>query len=184
MADDGLPEQICHTCFAQLNKTLKFIQKCRDSDTVLRQKTPTPNNDNKITLNTINSITFSSVSSSNSTEEIILKTDPGVDKNKQSEQHNQKNLTKCQTNNKHTCPQCNKELKTYSSLKYHLQLHSDKNTYLCSQCGASFKTKNSYDGHMATHESENPHECDICGKRYRQAASLRNHKMTHTGNKL
>lgn len=83
-----------------------------------------------------------------------------------------------------TCNVCNKTLSNVSSMKYHMQLHSDATPFLCSECGQGFKTRNAYDGHMMTHLQTNPNECTFCGKTYRQSASLRSHMLTHTGEKV
>lgn len=80
------------------------------------------------------------------------------------------------------CDICGKLLSNYSSLKYHMQLHSDKTPFECSDCGEKFKTRNAYDGHRTTH-MQNVNKCEICNKTYRQPASLRNHMLKHENKK-
>lgn len=80
------------------------------------------------------------------------------------------------------CDICGKLLSNYSSLKYHMQLHSDKTPFECTDCGEKFKTRNAYDGHRTTH-MENVNKCEICNKTYRQPASLRSHMLKHEDKK-
>lgn len=52
--------------------------------------------------------------------------------------HRSRRRSKNGDNHSLTCPKCGKTLSNYSSLKYHMQLHSEATPFLCSECGEGY----------------------------------------------
>lgn len=64
------------------------------------------------------------------------------------------------------CKFCYKVLKTYSSLRKHLPLHSFKRPYKCSICSIAFKRKSHLKDHFTTHASDKTYTCDFCNQSF------------------
>lgn len=89
--------------------------------------------------------------------------------------------------NKHTfaepfpCEVCHDKFPTPSSLKKHMNNHSDERKYICSFCNAGFVTASGLKIHKRLHTGEKPFECKFCGNRFSDNSTRVQHQRLHTG---
>ncbi|XP_017779362.1 PREDICTED: zinc finger protein 99-like isoform X2 [Nicrophorus vespilloides] len=92
------------------------------------------------------------------------------------------------------CPLCTF---TYpkSSLRYHIQNHTNEKSYRCDVCGAKFARKSHWKAHLKIHEDpkreyrsptdgrtrEHSYLCAICGVHFNKNSTLQKHMLVHTG---
>ena len=81
----------------------------------------------------------------------------------------------------YTCQYCGKVLKHPSSLKIHERQHTGQNMSRCSVCGAEFTCNSTLKAHMESH-SDIKQLCPVCGK-YFKRMSFRHHLLTHDNDK-
>ena len=85
-------------------------------------------------------------------------------------------------NIRHTCAQCGKSYKLYSSLKRHIYEHQTKR-YYCKKCGATFRFTSELKTHMAEHNRTKRFKCKICGMSYQLKNGLTRHMSKHSARK-
>ncbi|XP_015834146.1 gastrula zinc finger protein XlCGF57.1 isoform X27 [Tribolium castaneum] len=81
------------------------------------------------------------------------------------------------------CTICQKTYKSILILNRHMKTHIDVAQSRCEFCQKFFKTPNSLRKHVKKLHQGERHLCDICGKSLTSAASLRDHTLIHTGEK-
>jgi KRAB domain-containing zinc finger protein len=86
----------------------------------------------------------------------------------------------------HTCHICNKQLKTSSSLGYHIKMvHSDERPHECPYegCDKAYKTKYDLRVHKnRIHKRKKPFACEICGKAFTVQYDVTKHvRWVHEG---
>lgn len=75
------------------------------------------------------------------------------------------------------CTCCNKVLKSKSTLKEHMWIHTDHRRFICDICGMRFKRTSNYHGHMKSHQ-EKKFQCQLCGNFFLRKRYLAVHEQT------
>ncbi|XP_068815820.1 histone H4 transcription factor-like [Struthio camelus] len=85
--------------------------------------------------------------------------------------------------NRVTCPLCDMECTSVSSLKAHIRFrHCDERPFCCHLCDSGFKNAYDLHKHVETHNDSDAHSCDVegCGFTSRTLQALRQHyKRAH-----
>ncbi|XP_063696263.1 zinc finger protein OZF-like [Culicoides brevitarsis] len=199
--DDGLGQYMCLKCALKLIKACTFRRDCLKSYKALKirngeefensrmNKTSSftkrhidaiHQNIEKIDIDEKESILFEPLGCNDFEELHELEDISTQAKNGETLEFQEYKQKKTKHADSYKCKICSKILGKLSSLKYHMDIHSEKAKYECTECHEKFKTKNAFLGHMATHNGL--FACDLCNKSYRQAASLKNHKLSHNPN--
>lgn len=89
--------------------------------------------------------------------------------------------SKCGTEKKHKCSECNSLYLTQASLNAHMIKHVGEKSHLCNYCGASFLNKGQLKVHERMHTGEKPYKCNQCDKAFAHRESLITHSTTHSG---
>ena len=80
------------------------------------------------------------------------------------------------------CPQCDRILKTKSSLKNHIKVVHDDQTVTCDQCGKTVRNNEALKHHMRMYHVEKRFVCDICDFRATHQCKLDLHRLKHFPN--
>ncbi|KAK7497747.1 hypothetical protein BaRGS_00010881 [Batillaria attramentaria] len=79
------------------------------------------------------------------------------------------------------CAVCGKTFNTKSTLHAHEKnVHQNVRPYLCQQCGATFPHESSLKIHLETHSEERPYVCEECGKGFKTRLTMQRHSVVHT----
>lgn len=89
--------------------------------------------------------------------------------------------SKCGTEKKHKCSECNSLYLTQASLNAHMIKHVGEKSHLCNFCGSSFLNKGQLKVHERMHTGEKPYKCNQCDKAFAHRESLITHSTTHSG---
>lgn len=91
-------------------------------------------------------------------------------------------LTK-HSDTKHICPYCGKRFVTETSLKLHINIHTNRDTTqcICPVCGKTFHYKGGLFYHMKQHTNERKYKCEFCDKNFYTLFAKQRHVRTHTG---
>lgn len=73
------------------------------------------------------------------------------------------------------CRACKKEVNTRTSIRRHVQTHSDVRPFVCEECGQGFKVKMYLTAHMAGKHGTNYFTCNRCGKAFSWKSTLHTH---------
>lgn len=82
------------------------------------------------------------------------------------------------------CTECDKWLAHKSSLRLHMQRHTDKNSvYACQLCGTKEATRVALNEHkrLCHGIEQQQHVCQVCARNFNTTRRLREHMTTHTG---
>ncbi|OWR46885.1 zinc finger protein 135 [Danaus plexippus plexippus] len=169
--DDGLPDGICESCNDQLNNCIKFIDRCKKSDSILRNVcyNDIPSKSQTTDLNNV--CIKLEVSEIDIQEKSSLQNNTSCDKV----------LSDSNNTNKQQCFTCGKVMSSKFRLKTHLATHATEKAYICSICKKSFSILQNLNVHLRTHTGEKPFSCSTCGKTFAQSSGLTAHKRKHTG---
>ncbi|KAH8370374.1 hypothetical protein KR093_003183, partial [Drosophila rubida] len=74
------------------------------------------------------------------------------------------------------CPHCSKQMKTKTTLKIHLRLHSnEEKPFACHLCSNRYWKKTDLKNHILRHTGEKPHKCPRCSQRFLRRETLNRH---------
>jgi uncharacterized Zn-finger protein len=82
----------------------------------------------------------------------------------------------------HTCSECSKTFKTNRKLSLHKQTHGPR-AFQCQKCDKAFYRSHALAMHMLLHTGSKPFECPHCDYKCTQSGSLVTHVRTHTKEK-
>ncbi|KAL0269292.1 UNVERIFIED_CONTAM: hypothetical protein PYX00_007082 [Menopon gallinae] len=91
--------------------------------------------------------------------------------------HLERHIRKQHNDEVYQCGSCQKILKSKSTLKEHMWIHSDQRRYICAICGLQFKRTSNYHGHMKSHQGKK-FQCRICGNFFLRKRYLAVHEQT------
>ncbi|KAB0794667.1 hypothetical protein PPYR_11506 [Photinus pyralis] len=207
--DDGLPQTICRNCLTDLFRMHSFVQKCQQSDVILRY------------LRDISSKHFAEdemIKSEKTTDVFSPDQDYSISESRVrvEEERVKVSQRKCKKDlisekkgsTPYNCSTCKEAFHTYkllkahcklsqhfdirkhpctvcakvftnSKLKQHMRAHTKERPYKCKICLRGFSMSGNLKRHMMTHTGERPHVCEVCGKGFIQSTTLHNHKKTH-----
>ncbi|XP_043204038.1 zinc finger protein 628-like isoform X2 [Amphibalanus amphitrite] len=80
-----------------------------------------------------------------------------------------------------TCPYCQKQLSSSSSLQKHVQLHTNERRFRCTTCDRAFMDRRALSRHEVDHTGVRPFCCSVCGKTLLSSHALRIHQRSHLG---
>lgn len=85
-----------------------------------------------------------------------------------------------------SCPVCNKQCKSSSTLRTHEKTHSDTRPYECSACPKSFKIRGDLKRHYRIHTNERPYQCRIegCDLKFITTDNRKCHELIHQNIRL
>lgn len=107
---------------------------------------------------------------------------------KKKRKHNEKstenqNLKKQKraTNKPYSCEICGKNFSHSSTLKDHMNIHSQNKPYFCTYlgCTKSFSNGSNLNRHMRIHTGVRPYKCSVCKKKFSQSSNLKVHEKIH-----
>ncbi|XP_023348283.1 zinc finger and SCAN domain-containing protein 12 [Eurytemora carolleeae] len=83
-------------------------------------------------------------------------------------------------NKVHSCSYCTKAFKDKTSLRHHVQGHTDARPFSCKTCSKSFRRKESLQYHENTHLNIKSFICSKCAKSFKNLRDLKHHeKIIH-----
>lgn len=86
-------------------------------------------------------------------------------------------VKKQHTNEVYQCSRCQKILKSKSTLKEHMWIHTDHRRFICDICGMRFKRTSNYHGHLKSHQKKK-FQCQLCGNFFLRKRYLAVHEQT------
>uniref|UniRef100_A0A336LQT5 CSON011197 protein n=1 Tax=Culicoides sonorensis TaxID=179676 RepID=A0A336LQT5_CULSO len=205
--NDVLPQFICHDCWKEIERIVRFKQKCEESENefkrILDQFTA-EQTDALLNIKNIDElIKNEEVFSQNPKADKISRkrVEFGCDNCGQrfpSETHlkEHRDLNNCNSSLK--CEVCElnfsskKSLRRHYSSTTHISKIKDIKTetstsielpsFVCNQCSKSFSRADQLKAHAKSHEkTEEKYQCDICSKVYHLKSVLKEHILNHTG---
>lgn len=75
----------------------------------------------------------------------------------------------------YVCSTCNKQFKTYSSLKVHENVHTGLKVFICETCGKRFGGQMNLTQHRLTHVNTKQYACKLCSKVFKRSGGLSQH---------
>ena len=85
----------------------------------------------------------------------------------------------------HECEECGKVLKTYTQLRWHLELHADANAFGCDFCDYKATRPADLRKHKKNmHGEVEDYVCETCGDIFNNPASLKSHNNIHLGTQV
>ena len=75
------------------------------------------------------------------------------------------------------CDHCDKIFDNKTTLKIHVQKHSQEKNYLCALCPKRFKSRDSLRFHKRRHDGEENFGCKYCERKYVSSSALRGHVL-------
>lgn len=91
--------------------------------------------------------------------------------------HLDKHIKKQHSEEVFQCTRCQKILKSKSTLKEHMWIHTDHRRFICDICGMRFKRTSNYHGHMKSHQDKK-FQCQLCGNFFLRKRYLAVHEQT------
>ncbi|XP_044270017.1 zinc finger protein 271-like [Tribolium madens] len=205
--DDGLPDQICQTCFEMLEKSFSFKQLCKKSESVL-EKALTKNNSGQqplfsnesqekqtFTLKNHPEDCHTQESSLDSSDDLrrneifnqitdLLKNDENAADFSEGEAHIQEDFISFLDEPlppplPFQCDNCSHSFNQENDLKIHRSIHNSDLS--CLACSKKFKGRQSLKRHLKIHLTQKPHVCKICSKSFSESYALVKHLRRHSG---
>ncbi|EDS26344.1 zinc finger protein 358 [Culex quinquefasciatus] len=75
----------------------------------------------------------------------------------------------------YVCSTCNKQFKSYNSLKVHESIHTGLKAYICETCGKRFGGQMNLTQHRLTHTELRQFACKLCPKVFKRSGGLSQH---------
>lgn len=91
--------------------------------------------------------------------------------------HLEKHVKKHHNDEIYQCTRCQKILKSKSTLKEHMWIHTDHRRFICDICGMRFKRTSNYHGHLKSHQDKK-FQCQLCGNFFLRKRYLAVHEQT------
>ncbi|KAK6639477.1 hypothetical protein RUM43_007750 [Polyplax serrata] len=91
--------------------------------------------------------------------------------------HLDKHIKKQHNGEVYQCQRCQKILKSKSTLKEHMWIHTEHRRFICDICGMRFKRTSNYHGHLKSHQ-EKKFQCQRCGHFFLRKRYLAIHEQT------
>lgn len=195
-----IPENICQTCFDQIESILKFWKTCRYwqgfwEENLIKNSAPDEDIDN-LALD-LDFIPILNEESENDDEHLpeSPETDPETpeinpddDENKCITRNgfvyysNAHKFIKTNKNNQFVCKFCQKTFKWRFSAENHIRRHTKETPFNCELCtGKSFKTLTNLLAHKKLTHLGVEYKCKTCGRNFTRKYLLKNHELEHSG---
>ncbi|XP_021704051.1 zinc finger protein 239 [Aedes aegypti] len=75
----------------------------------------------------------------------------------------------------YVCSTCNKQFKSYNSLKVHESIHTGLKSFVCDTCGKRFGGQMNLIQHRLTHVDTRQYRCKLCPKVFKRSGGLGQH---------
>ncbi|XP_053697215.1 zinc finger and SCAN domain-containing protein 31-like isoform X1 [Sabethes cyaneus] len=181
--DDCLPQNICKACLDDLTIAARFQDRCRQSDTFLRNESiPVQNTDEMTPIESI-LIKIEHTDDDDDDEKSTHYTEQSFsDASLWSNLESQVNIKDGGTVDlKYECNICDRKFSSSSTKSRHRFVHTGERRHQCDICGRKFATSSMKSRHRFVHTGERRHQCDICGKTFTQKINMIEHRRVHTG---
>lgn len=173
--DEGLPEQVCAACIANLTMAFEFKKRCERADEELRRI---------FKMVSFNSDNIKQEPADIKTEELDLGYD---DDDFQASDYEPLTLKKKRSvssiKRHYECKRCSKVFLKPSKLIRHNKGPCKKDTdkiHPCDICNRIFDRASRLHRHLQIHNPEvKPYGCDICNRRFKRQTQLLTHTVTH-----
>ncbi|KAJ8927824.1 hypothetical protein NQ314_019706 [Rhamnusium bicolor] len=187
---DIFPKNICNVCINRLEDISAFIDRCKDSDNLLK-KIYQEYKEKRI-INVIDSDTDNDCDS-DQIEGIFIKSQNKKNASFALESvKNEVKIEECESlepqKSQQTemlkdcrCPICKKTFYPKNKLTLHLRSHQKEMPYECPECSKKFSFAENLRRHALLHKGLKPFICDICKKGFLRKRSLDEHMNFHTG---
>lgn len=176
--EDILPKSLCKQCVSDLNFVYEFVNKCQESDIILKSSSA-----NKTIVNK------PKVESTNIDKK---QCDLNVSKKPVEKEHNLNATKKTIIKRKRRpppsipyCDYCDILFKNFVEYREHKKTvkHPRAKIHECSYCCKRFTTNYHLNNHIRSHTKERPFKCELCSAAFANEANWRRHSLIHTGQK-
>ncbi|XP_077293656.1 uncharacterized protein LOC143916425 [Arctopsyche grandis] len=195
-SSDNLPQNLCQSCFEELNIAFKFKKKCEESEkymkTVCIQQQndiikPTENTNqfsDEMNVDSPDNIDYNSEIDIKDEEKLSVISLPKAGKRVKSKNYVLKPVVdefgktvyKKKYIYRKVCEICGKSTQR---MKKHMASHSDDKLYTCTKCPKTFKYIASLQTHVLTHNTTPLKVCQICGKKFFRNLAFKRHLVYH-----